>query len=92
MHLCAPRVRLSTPRASPPGRRQNFSWDEPVLERTLLEVVGEAFALEATPAALSYEEAARVPSQWLGVEGLDDAARAALMGGTAAKLFGFEAC
>ena len=44
--------------------------------------------VEATPAALSYAEAVAVPGQW-SVEGLDAAAREALMGGTAAKLFRF---
>ena len=48
--------------------------------------------VSSTPAALTYAQAAAVPAQWSSVPGLDDAARAALMGGTAAKLFGFEAC
>jgi len=41
-----------------------------------------------TDAALTYEQAAQVPSFWT-VDGLDAAARDALMGGTAASLFGF---
>ncbi|EOD28329.1 hypothetical protein EMIHUDRAFT_64168 [Emiliania huxleyi CCMP1516] len=45
--------------------------------------------VSSTPAALTYAQAAAVPAQWSSVPGLDDAARAALMGGTAAKLFGF---
>ena len=48
--------------------------------------------VESTSAALTYDDSAKVISQWTQVEGLDDEARAALMGGTAAKLFGFEAC
>ena len=45
----------------------------------------------STPAALSYAEAAQVPLKWTAAE-LDDAARASLMGGTAAKVFGFDSC
>jgi predicted TIM-barrel fold metal-dependent hydrolase len=43
----------------------------------------------STPAALTYADAAQVTTQWQ-LEGLDEEARAALMGGTAAKLFQFE--
>jgi len=43
----------------------------------------------STPDALTYAQAAAMPAQWSSVPGLDDAARAALMSGTAAKLFGF---
>ena len=48
--------------------------------------------VESTPAALSYADAAKAPDMWTSVRGLDEEARAALMGGTAAKLFGFEVC
>lgn len=48
--------------------------------------------VSTTAAALSYEDAAKVVSQWQEVDGLDENGRSALMGGTAAKLFGFEAC
>lgn len=41
-----------------------------------------------TPARMSYADAAKVPAQWALCEG-DQAAIAALMGGTAAKLFRF---
>lgn len=48
--------------------------------------------ITSTPAAMTYAQAARVPDAW-ALEGLDAAARDALMGGTAAKLFRFdEAC
>lgn len=43
----------------------------------------------STAAALTYDGAAQVPAQWQ-LDGLDDDARVALMGGTAAKLFRFE--
>ena len=43
----------------------------------------------STPAALTYADAAQVTAQWQ-LDGLDEEARAALMGGTAAKLFQFE--
>jgi len=46
----------------------------------------------STPAALSYSQAAGVVPGWKNVEGLDEKALAALMGGTAAKLFGFDVC
>lgn len=47
----------------------------------------------ATPAALSYADAAKVPAQWALPAELDvEATRAALMGGTAAKLFKFDMC
>ena len=42
-----------------------------------------------TPARMSYADAAKVPSRW-GLPELDEAAMRALMGGTAARLFGFE--
>jgi predicted TIM-barrel fold metal-dependent hydrolase len=42
-----------------------------------------------TQDALTYEQAAAVPSFW-SVEGLDGAAMEALMGGTAARLFHFD--
>ena len=47
--------------------------------------------VDSTPAALTYEAAAAVPLKWSLPE-LDDAARSALMGGTAAKLFRFDSC
>lgn len=45
--------------------------------------------VDATPAAMTYSEAARVLDSWSLPE-LDDAARDALMGGNAARLFGFD--
>jgi len=42
-----------------------------------------------TPAAMSYTQAAAVPAAW-AVPELDDTARDALMGGTAARLFRFD--
>ena len=42
----------------------------------------------STPAALPYDEAVRVIDEW-ALPGLDVSARKALMGGTAANLFGF---
>ena len=49
--------------------------------------------ITVTPAALSYADAAKVPAQWALPAELDvEATRAALMGGTAAKLFKFDTC
>ena len=42
-----------------------------------------------TPASMSYADAVAVPSQW-EVPALDDASLADLMGGNAARLFGFQ--
>ena len=43
-----------------------------------------------TEAALTYKQAAELPSFW-SADGLDAAAMDLLMGGTASKLFGFDA-
>ena len=44
--------------------------------------------VSSTPAKMSYAEAAAVPKAW-GLEGLDEAGLEALMGGNAARVFGF---
>jgi len=47
--------------------------------------------VDSTPAAMEYAAAVQVPEKWTAPE-LDAEAREALMGGTCAALFGFEAC
>lgn len=46
--------------------------------------------VSSTPAKMTYEDAVAVPAAW-GLAGLDDAELAALMGGNAARVFGFAA-
>ena len=45
--------------------------------------------VSSTPAAMSYADAVAVPARW---ELLDEEELAALVGGNAARLFGFDTC
>ena len=89
--LCDQRVR----QAEVAARKQGWvtcELDCGINAAELLRFAAENADKRLGTGGVTYAQAAAVPAQWSSVPGLDDAARAALMGGTAAKLFGFEAC